>query len=77
MKHAMNQTTKLQSYHAEADVHAQRLQIALKHLYKATPFTVESLESISDENLAFLDLLSTRFNWGKNFSNLARYSSGR
>lgn len=61
MKYEKEILSKLKDYCAEAEVHTKRLTIALKHLGKVTPFTVKSLETISDDNFAYLDLLATRF----------------
>jgi len=61
MKYEKNVIGRLKDYCAEAEVHTKRLTIAVKHLSKVAPFTVKSLETISDENLAYLDLLATRF----------------
>ena len=44
-----------------ADIHALRLETALTHLQYLIPFTAESFANLSDENLGFLELASSRF----------------
>ena len=44
-----------------ADLHADRLQMALKHLHNAFPLTKIKMKSFSDEQLGYLELLTTRF----------------
>lgn len=57
----MNATNALPSIIAICDIHANRLQKALTHLNSHTPISQKFLNTLSDENLAYLELLTNRF----------------
>ena len=52
---------QLKSYVSIADIHAKRLQTGVDRIKKIQPITSSDLESITDENLGYLEMLSSRF----------------
>lgn len=58
----MNETIKLlKEYEEIADLHADRLQMALEHLKTLFPLTKAKMKNFSDEQLGYLEILTTRF----------------
>lgn len=57
----MRQEKALKQFVGIADVHAERIEMAIKHLDNILPLTLEVLDKVSDENLGFLELVSSRF----------------
>lgn len=51
----------LKDYLQIADLHASRLQVAINQIKPLTPFTVDSFKATNDQQVAFLDMASTRF----------------
>lgn len=57
----MKKITFLQDYEKIADIHAQRLQAAVKKTTNLFPFTPQSLSLATDDEVALLDMMTTRF----------------
>lgn len=51
----------LLDYTKIADIHADRLNIAIIKTHKLFPMTSTTLHTLNPENLAFLDMITTRF----------------
>jgi hypothetical protein len=58
---SMNSRSFLTDYTKIADIHAISLREALGEVNKLTPITVSVLESLSRQQVAFLDMMTTRF----------------
>ncbi len=52
---------KLHSAMDICDIHANRLSMALKHMKRLSPLTLEKFETLKDEDFGFLELMSSRF----------------
>jgi|GEM_PF-3951976 len=52
---------QLLAYCKIADVHAKRLTTAVLKTQALLPLSTSTLESITDENLGYLEILSSRF----------------
>lgn len=57
----MKKITFLRDYEKIADIHAQRLKAAIKKTVNLFPFTPQSLSLASDDEVALLDMMTTRF----------------
>lgn len=57
----MNDLEKLKSELAICDIHQARIKIALNQLADLLPLSANSIANLSDEELGFLELLSSRF----------------
>jgi hypothetical protein len=57
----MNRIEKLDSIRTTAGIHADRIKIAFKHLHSLLPFTADNIQTITEEDLGFLELLTSRF----------------
>ena len=57
----MNVLKKLKSEIEVCDLHANRLSVALRHIEPLFPLTPEKLEVLKDEEIGFLELMSSRF----------------
>ena len=51
----------LKDYIQIADIHADRLTIALTKLQPIIPFSIQKLQHLSPEQLGYTDMLTTRF----------------
>jgi hypothetical protein len=56
----MNNLKILEAAIIQCDVHMARMEMALKHISKLIPFTSEKLAHLADEDLGFLELLTSR-----------------
>ena len=56
----MNSKKFLDSAIIQCNLHAKRIETALQHIQKLTPFSPEVLASLQDEDLGFLELLTSR-----------------
>ena len=57
----MNDVALLKAILAICDLHADRLEMALKHMEKILPITADVLEDLENEDLGFLEIITTRF----------------
>jgi len=57
----MKQQSFINSYIATADIHADRLEYALNVVSNFLPITPDKLSNLPKHDLAFLDMLTTRF----------------
>ena len=57
----MNTKDRLESGQKVCTLHASRLDAALQALKKYIPFKIETLDSFTTENIAMLDMLTSRF----------------
>lgn len=57
----MKKVEPMRTFLDVADLHATRLEKALVHIKILLPFTPETLQKLSDENLGYLELLTSRF----------------
>jgi len=51
----------VQGIFATCNIHAERMRWAMNRIQVFIPFTVEKIESLSPEDVAFIDLFTTRF----------------
>jgi hypothetical protein len=56
----MNNKKILDSAITQCNLHAKRIETALQHIHKLIPFSPEVLASLQDEDLGFLELLTSR-----------------
>ncbi|GAQ94209.1 hypothetical protein TAGGR_1388 [Thermodesulfovibrio aggregans] len=54
-------TQRLSSYISICDKHAERLNSSLRNLEKFIPFTVSKYESLTEQEISFIDQMSYRF----------------
>ncbi len=57
----MNQKDLLIQYSSIADIHARRLVLALERVSHLAPFNAQKCEELTDDEVAFFDMLTTRF----------------
>lgn len=57
----MKKITFLRDYEKIADIHARRLEAAIKKTMNLFPFTAQSLSLVTDDEVALLDMMTTRF----------------
>jgi len=57
----MNTLTKLKNEIEVCDLHADRLQMAMNHIKLIFPLTPEKLETLKDEEIGLLELMTSRF----------------
>ena len=57
----MNKITLLNEHMKIADIHAKRLAVGLKKILPLCPFAGETCEKLTETELAFFDLTTTRF----------------
>ena len=56
----MNNKKILRSAIEQCDLHTKRIETALKHIHQLAPFTPQKLSTLKDEEIAFLELLTSR-----------------